>query len=171
MAKARKLNLYDLKNKFGVGYDSNNKEFYFDLEDYNLIKNFTWHVSKNSVETKIQNNKGLLLHRLIMGCYKNLNYDRNLIQNKGLGIDHINHNICDNRKINLRFATKIQNGQNRRSAKGWRYEPKKKRYSARIVVNKKQMHLGYFDNSQLARDAYLKARQKYFKKFAPEVQQ
>jgi len=67
----------------------------------------------------------------------------------------------------LRVATKIQNGQNRKKAKGWRFEKKKKRYSARIVVNKKEIHLGYFDNEQLARSAYVEARKEYFGEFAP----
>lgn len=154
--KYRKLNKYDLSGEFGIGYDSKGREFYFDLEDYDIIKNFTWCVSRLVTETKIKNNIGISMHRLILG------YKDNLV------VDHINHLCFDNRKENLRLATKIQNGQNRKQSRGWRYESKKKRYSSRIVVNKKEIHLGYFDNSKLARQAYVDAREKYFGEFAPQ---
>ena len=37
----KKYNDYDLTGEFGVGWTKNtNKEFYFDLEDYDLIKNY-----------------------------------------------------------------------------------------------------------------------------------
>lgn len=37
-------NQYDLSGEYGVGWTSNtNKEFYFDLEDYDKIKEYTWY--------------------------------------------------------------------------------------------------------------------------------
>lgn len=160
MPKNRILNQYYLDGEFGVGYDSKKRVFYFDLEDYDKIKNYTWCVCKSSVMTKVKNNSDygygtILMHRLIM------DYDGCLL------IDHVNHTVFDNRKKNLRLANKIQNGQNRKNSIGWRYESKKKRYSARIRVCKKEIHLGYFDDSESARVAYIKAREKYFKEFSP----
>lgn len=35
----RKLNVYDLSGEYGIGYTSDGKEFYFDLEDYEKSKN------------------------------------------------------------------------------------------------------------------------------------
>jgi hypothetical protein len=153
--KQKKLNNYVLFSEYGIGYDSKSREFYFDVEDFDIIRNYTWVVSKDCVETKIPNNITLTMHSLVFGT------------KKGFVIDHKNHKIFDNRKSNLRYATKIQNGQNREKSKGWRYEKKKKRFSARIVVNKKEIHLGYFDSSIDARNAYVIARKKYFKEFAP----
>ena len=152
----RKKNRYKLYGKVGIGYDSNNKKFYFDIEDFDKIKHYTWYVGKSAVITKIEQNRTLFMHRFIMDY------------NGKLTVDHKNHLINDNRKSNLRLANKIQNGQNRKNAKGWRFENKKNRFSARIVVNKKEIHLGYFDNEILAREAYLKSRKKYFKEFCPE---
>ena len=37
-----KLNKYDLTNNYGIGYTSKGDEFYFDMDDYERIKNFTW---------------------------------------------------------------------------------------------------------------------------------
>ena len=37
----KKYNQYDLSGEYGIGWTSNtNEEFYFDLEDYNKIKNY-----------------------------------------------------------------------------------------------------------------------------------
>ena len=37
----RKENIYDLSGEFGIGYCTNTgSPFYFDLEDYNKIKNY-----------------------------------------------------------------------------------------------------------------------------------
>lgn len=37
-----KLNKYDLTNNYGIDYTSKGDEFYFDMDDYEKIKNFTW---------------------------------------------------------------------------------------------------------------------------------
>ena len=38
----RKKNNYNLLDEYGIGYTSKGEEFYFDLEDYNKIKDYTW---------------------------------------------------------------------------------------------------------------------------------
>jgi len=38
----RKGNDYDLNGNFGIGYTSKKEEFYFDLDDFEKIKNYTW---------------------------------------------------------------------------------------------------------------------------------
>ena len=44
----RKHNNYDLSGEYGIGWTINtNKEFYFDLEDYDKIKNYCWHEHKS----------------------------------------------------------------------------------------------------------------------------
>jgi hypothetical protein len=41
--KLKKFNQYDLSGSYGIGYCSNtNNPFYFDLEDYDLIKDYCW---------------------------------------------------------------------------------------------------------------------------------
>ena len=41
--KRRKTNVYDLSGEYGIGWTTNtNNEFYFDLEDYELIKDYCW---------------------------------------------------------------------------------------------------------------------------------
>ena len=43
----KKYNTYDLSSDYGIGYTSKGEEFYFDIEDYNKIKDYCWHISGN----------------------------------------------------------------------------------------------------------------------------
>ena len=103
-------NRYDLETyNYGIGYTKNGQSFYFDKEDYDLIKDKCWHLTnKNSknycyVRSVCEDYpKGVLLHRLIL----------NVANNPNVVIDHINHNGRDNRKINLRITTQQKNLQN-----------------------------------------------------------
>ena len=74
-------------------------------------------------------------------------------------IDHINGIRNDNRISNLRNVNHNENQWNRTKAKG--YYNKNGRFAAQISINYKVIHLGYFDNENEARTAYLKAKQKY----------
>lgn len=84
-----------LKNKF-------NEEIDFtivDEDDYNRVNEIKWHLDKNgyAVSTKYGQ-----LGRFILNASK-----------ENPLVDHINNNRLDNTKVNLRFATRHQNGQNK----------------------------------------------------------
>lgn len=92
-------------------------------------------------------------------------------------IDHKNMNRDDNRIENLREATNQQNIANRRvlpsnllgiKGVGISSDRKRKpqRYRARIRVNDRLIHLGYFSTPELASAAYAEAAVKYFGEFA-----
>ena len=135
-----KYNTYDLTGNFGVGFDSNNKEFYFDLEDYDKIKDYCWNVKyDNYVETNTRKlidgtSKTLSLHRVVMN-----------VKDKSIHVDHINHNPNDNRKKNLRIVTRAQNQANAKiridntsGTKGVYYCNTWNKWVASIQENKKQ---------------------------------
>jgi len=78
-------------------------------------------------------------------------------------VDHVNGDTLDNRRSNLRPATRAQNGQNTgaryvgASAGGLRgvsFHSPRGRWCARIRVGGKQVSLGYFDNVIEAAIAY-----------------
>lgn len=102
----------------------------------------------------------LLLHRYVVG-----------ITDKTLVVDHINGNIFDNRKSNLRICTQQQNVFNRKSHSekypGVDYLPyfKNKKWTVRIACNGKSHRLGYFDTEEEAIQARIVAEEKYHGEF------
>ena len=160
----KKYNIYDLSNDYGIGYaHNNNKPFYFDLEDYDKIKDYCWSECNGYLETKIgftNPNVSLRFHRLVTDCPDNM------------VVDHINHNTLDNRKENLRICTVSQNGMNQKlssrnksGVKGVSFHTKSHKWRATITVNKKQIELGEFDDIQDAINARKEAEIKYFDEY------
>ena len=88
---------------------------------------------------------------------------------KGLFVDHINHNGLDNRKDNLRFVTRTQNGQNRRpnrnstsAYKGVTWFKPTNKWCARIKDKNKRIFLGHFTCEHEAALAYNKKAKELF---------
>ena len=91
-------------------------------------------------------------HRIIMMAFVGESHQE---------VDHINRIKTDNRFENLRYVTRRENGLNRDyvdNAKGYYWHINK--WQAKIRINCKLKHLGYFDNEQEARQAYLDAKLK-----------
>jgi hypothetical protein len=88
--------------------------------------------------------------------------------------DHINGNGLDNRKANLRPATRAQNGWNqgksnvksRSQYKGLAWDSKDKRWEVRISVNGRRIYIGRFKDQMEAARAYDRAANKYHGQFA-----
>ena len=93
----------------------------------------------------------------------------------GKFVDHINHNGLDNRKANLRPATRAENNRNRRKwskrkcgsrFKGVSWHKYRKRWTVQIWFNSKMKFIGYFHDEIAAAKAYDAAAKKYHKEFA-----
>jgi hypothetical protein len=76
-------------------------------------------------------------------------------------IDHVDGDKLNNKMSNLRDVTHQENLFNCVRAKGYSWDSVNKKYAARIKVNNLNIFLGRFDTEQEARNAYLKAKQKY----------
>lgn len=164
----KKQNEYDLSGEYGIGYCSNTgSEFYFDLEDYDKIKNYCWHEDVDWSG-----------HHTVRTKMKTIDGWKNIRMHVFLGYklcDHIDRNSLNNRKNNLKQATAIENARNRSKQSnntsgfiGVSYDKNKSKWYAQIVVDRKNKYLGSFKNINDAIKARLEAEAKYFGEFAPQ---
>lgn len=162
LVACKKYNQYDLSGEYGVGFASNNnKTFYFDKDDYNLIKNYCWyHDNLNYIRTRINKNTQITLHRLIM----------NPPDDKV--IDHINYDTTDNRKSNLRICTQSQNLMNSMKRidntsghTGVYYNKRNKKWFSVITVNGEVINLGTYKDKNDAIKIRQQAERQYFGKY------
>lgn len=167
----QRSNEYDLSGEYGIGYTSKGEPFYFDLEDYDKIKEYTWFIGTGSIDGYVvsgtKNRKHTLMHRLVMN-YSGTN-----------DIDHIHGKETrnDNRKYNLRIATRSQNNMNKGVAKsntgiiGVHQIKHNGKFRAYIAKDGKNIHLGDFINIEDAIKARKEAEVKYFGEYAYDYSQ
>ena len=79
----------------------------------------------------------------------------------GLEVDHIDGNGLNNQRSNLRLCTHAQNqhnkgpsSRNKTGFKGVSFDNYHGRFAAKIKLNGKQRHIGYFDSAVEAAQAY-----------------
>lgn len=168
--KNNKKNTYDLSGPYGIGWTGNtNQKFYFDLEDYDIIKNYYWNEKKNDHEYS----------RLVAKCKVDDGFASSEISmTELLGFkeyDHIDRNPLNNIKINFRFATKSQQCINRDKFKnntsgfiGVSWREREQKWCSYIQIDRKTKSLGYYDVIEDAVKARLEAEAKYYREFAPQ---
>ncbi len=157
-------NKYIMNDDYATLIIANGKEFKVDLEDVEKLSKYTWCNNKKGYAHTHNGSKTsgrTQLHRYVMGCEKG----------DGKIVDHINKDVTDNRKCNLRFVTHQENMFNKNPRKdsksGFRgvyyRENKSKKWYTDIKVNYKTIHIGTYDTFEEAKKARLEAEEKYFK--------
>lgn len=136
--------------------------FLIDKENIGLIKNSYCHLSKAGyINCYVHNySQPIYLHRLITN------------QSSEMVVDHINGDKTDNRKSNLRLCLHADNMRNMKKSssntsgyKGVYWDKRKSKWCARVMVNYKHKHLGYFSLIDEAARAYNAAAIKYHGEF------
>lgn len=126
-----------------------------DDSDYELVSKYKWHIHADGYaiaeygNRRLGNRKTVLMHRLIMNTPN------------GMDTDHINRNRLDNRRMNLRVATRTQNNfnsgvhsNNKSGHRGVSWTPRIGRWRA-YIGGKNRIELGHFKTI----DEAIKARQ------------
>ena len=87
-------------------------------------------------------------------------------------IDHKFGNTLDNRKENLRRCTQKENARNseisirnKSGYKGVTWSNNKNKWRSRILVDRKEIFLGYFNDPKEAYQKYCEANKKYYGEF------
>jgi hypothetical protein len=87
-------------------------------------------------------------------------------------IDHINRVRDDNRIENLRIISRSGNAQNTISpdTEGANWHKNNKRWTSKITIDRKTIHLGSFDTPEEAREAYLTAKRQHHPYWVEEIE-
>lgn len=139
-----------------------------DQTDSDLAK-YKWHSHDGYARRwigKKPNRKQISLHRVILQRMIKRPLDRDEY------CDHINNDISDNRRENLRLCSKTQNNRNVKRRKdntsgykGVSVSPSGQ-IQAKISVNGKQRYIGSFRTVEEAYDAYCQAARELHKEFS-----
>jgi hypothetical protein len=129
-----------------------------DAVDAAWIGQWRWCLAPSGYAVRRDPNGGTLrMNRELLGLIKG---------DKSEG-DHVNRDRLDNRRANLRVATKAENRQNRTPFQGgtsryrgvWRH-PDTGHCQAYVSVNRKKIYLGYFKSEEEAAEVARAARAK-----------
>ena len=146
-------------------YNNLKAEALIDLEDYEKVKDYKWgmntygYVFRSRVDFE---NREMYLSRFILSP-----------KVKDTIIDYINRNPLDNRKVNLRKATRSQNSinsaltkNNSSGFKGVSWHKQHEKWAVSIHKKGHSEHLGYFRSKINAAKAYNKRAMELFGEFA-----
>lgn len=158
-----KTNTYNLENEYGIGICHNTlNKFYFDLDDYDKIKDYCWMEDVNGYIVTFSKRKCVYMHRLVMD-----------LEGVDVEVDHIKHNTNDNRKRMLRIVTHSENHKNSRMFSnntsgftGVFYSKKDDLWYARITDNNEVINLYCSKNKEDAINARKEAEEIYFGEYS-----
>lgn len=143
-----------------------------DVKDMEKVKKYKWGVIEykgryriaTSIWNKNKGTKNLKLHRYIMN-----------VSEPNMIVDHINGDVFDNRRSNLRITTVKGNAMNKGIAinnssgvKGVCWNEKRGKWEAYIMVNRKKIFLGCYISLEAAKIARRDGEIKYFKDYSRE---
>ena len=159
-----KQNEYEFLEDVVVGHINNSDAvFYIDIDDYEKVKNYCWHLNGDGRVASTINGKHVVLSRYIMNC----NDDK-------LVVDHIDRDPLNNIKYNLRICTQTDNTKNKSLYKnnksghnGVFYDKKGEVWRAYINCESKRYSLGQYKNKEEAIEVREKYEKELFGEFAP----
>jgi len=152
-------NKYEDCGEYYKGTTNKGYEFLIDKEDFEKVCRYSWNPDgEGYLMATGKNNVSFKMHKLVLsGKFK---------------VDHINHNVRDNRRQNLRECTTSQNAMNRKKpinntsgVIGVSWSESRRKWCAMIRVNNKSVNLGRYKKLEDAVNVRVKAEELYFKEF------
>ena len=150
------------------------QEAIVDICDYDRLAKFRWYATLTAsgwyAERTVRLEKGCQGKKIAIQMHNEV-----LRVRPGFEVDHANHNGLDNRRLNLRPATRGQQCHNMRKPshntsgyKGVSWEKRREVWQVAIKLHGKRIFLGYFPKNQLeiAARAYDQAAIDLFGNFA-----
>lgn len=160
----KKFNKYRIDgNVVYVKFLNCDSEFICSVQDWNeKTKNICWRKNNTGYARGTVNGKQVLFHSYILN-----------INTKGdAEVDHINGNRLDNTRENLRICTRQNNSYNNgvysnntSGVTGVHWHKCSGKWTANIGYQRKQIHLGSFNDFEDAVIARQEAEKKYFKEY------
>ena len=157
---------HDLKNGMTQIITVKGDVYVIDTADRIIAKNYCWSRHTNNYARAVTRTKAglktLYLHRLLCQCSEDKPH-----------VDHINGDVVDCRRANLRACDRHQNLQNQKRRitnttgfKGVSFHALTGRFRARVGVRGHQVYVGLFDTPEAAAVAATSARLELHKEFA-----
>ena len=159
-------NSYTIQGDIAAIELTQSKTTLVDTANLNIIAPYRWYCSNDYALAFIGDTEGncrrIYLHRLVLG-----------LTDSRIHADHINGDGLDNRRANLRRATRYQNMANqtlsRRNTSGYKgvaHYPRTPAYRATITAKGERRHLGFFSTPEEAARAYDAAARELHGEFA-----
>jgi hypothetical protein len=139
------------------------------VEDFEQLSKHKWYFHKNGYAVRNRKksdgpgSRCIRMHREILRAPDDLL------------VDHINGDKLDNRRSNIRLATKSQNecnkGPSSLNGSGYRgvsWSKQKRKWHVRVYLDAKCQHVGFFSNIEEAALAYNEATKKIHGSFSRE---
>ena len=141
-----------------------------DPEDYERLNKHKWHVVRGAKTYYAVRNLRIGKKRIAIKIHREI-----IDPPEPLVVDHINHHGIDNRRANLRPATRAQNAVNKSIAatsscsskyRGVSWDKNQQKWHAHLGVKRKRITIGYFKDEIEAAKAYDIAAKKHHGEFA-----
>ena len=152
---------YEDCGEYVIGHFENNTYFYIDKADYELVSQFRWWDDGHGYFVTSDHAVHLFLHHLI------------LPPKDGYICDHANRIRHDNRRMNLRYATRSQNMWNKSLQKnntsgyiGVSWHKRYEKYAAFLEWRGRSINLGRYNTAEDAARVRDKAARRLFGDFA-----
>ena len=141
-----------------------------DADDFERLNQYKWHWAHPGYAKRLVSDRsgirrrqvGVYMHRMVRTAPD------------GMVVDHINREKLDNRKANLRVATRRQNGWNRKFKRkggkthynGIRWDRNKQTWQVRLTINGRRESFGYYADEEAAAKAYDRIAKKHRGEYA-----